>query len=382
MRIQLPNNPDAARFSNHNNRLDSLIPRDPVFNFGVSPATAQQFTIEPEWLQSGATGLLVPFRRASGTGTLPELIFSDQTFTIDLTATGEGGRLDGIALATNTDYPVWMFRNPAPRGELAFVGITQRPRVTGITMPNPSALGGTVVITVGTNQGNRFAVGSRVVCRNGTTGEVNGAAGSLWNQGYVTATAADTITVALDASWGLSVNNNTAMNGTSSVEIFQLDRFEPRVGGESATYNGGQPYTYLGLARTDSSSELDWVRKRGEPYPLLGSFDAIVRTGITASESFQVGLGRYVPLGTRQIYLTTFTALTAGTPGNATLNISASGSVPNQSSTRSVVSAGAFADDLITIRTRDASLHGSYVESGTITASWILRLAGYLEENW
>lgn len=391
MRVKQPeNSKDLPRITNLDDRVRILNNRDPLFDYFPVPGDARRINIQPvKSQQSGFDLIRIPFRPPVASGVaLPYEVLSDLTYVLDFDNTGladgdgtVGGLIDGIALAANTDYLVWAFLTKALNGSIEGIGITTRPRVTGVTMPNPSALGGSVVITVGTDQGNRFAVGARVLCRNGTTGEVNGAAGSLWNQGIITATAANTISVTLDASWGLSVNNNTAMNGTTSVEIFQLDNFQPRLGGETDSYNDGQPYAYLGMLRSDSSSNLDWYRHRGDLYPLLGVFDAIVRTGITASEPFQIGLGRYIPLGTKHASMTLFTALTAGTPGNATLNISSSGTT-TQASARSVVSAGDFLEDIITIRGRDASINGSYVEGGTITASWITRIAGYIEENW
>lgn len=376
------------RLREHDTRIRLGVNRDPLYFARAVPGDARRVQIVPEHtMQSGADILRVPFRPYVGDDPLPQELSSALTYTLDLDNTGladgttVGGRIDGIALAANTDYLIWAFLSTALNGTIEGIGITTRPQATGITMPNPAGLGGTgIVVTVGTNLGNRFAIGARVLFRNGIT------AGSSWNQAIVTATAANTITVDLDASYGLTTNNNTTLTSVGSVTCLQLDNMQPRVGGETTSYNSDQPYSYIGSIQTDDSSNIRGWRKRGDFLPIAaGVVNPVNRTGITATETFQPGLGNWIPVGAKEVRMTVVALITAGTPGNALVVAAPDGITANTTTLiqRAGISGVAqYSTADLHIRTRDCSYFHSYTETGTITVTHISNLIGHMEDGW
>lgn len=394
-RIRTPDEGGQQRFSNHHQRLNRLNGRDPLFRYRTIAGAADSIDVAPDWYgQDGFEAIRVPFQALLDGGSIPQEIFSELTYRLEISAIGlavgaeagttptSGGRIDGIAAAANTNYWIFAFLTDQFNGEIEGLGLVAQIASTGITMPAGATLGATgVAVTVGgAGEGLRYQTGARVLFRNGT------ASGSSWNQGRITATASTTITVNFDAALTLARNTNTTLANVPSVTAIQLDCPAPRLSGESDTYNDGQPYAYLGSIQTDDSSNIRNARKRGDFLRIAGGLATVVnRTGITASETDQTGLGNWLPLGAETARLITVGLITAGTPGNALVAAAPDAITANNTTLiqRAGISGVAqYADGDLDIRRRDCSYAQVYVETGTITVTHQGLLLGHFEENW
>lgn len=375
------------RMREHDQRIRSNVGLRPLFEFQAVPGDARRFKIVGAQTANGSRLLSIPFRSTKGGDDPVPLVLDslDDEFTLDLDesvladADGTvGGILDGSVAAT-TDY--WIYAFQTAEGEVK-LGIFARPRSTGITMPagGTGAFGSTAIVTVGTNEGNKYAEGGRVLFRDGTT------AGSSWNQATVTSNAsANAIVVVLDDDWGLSTNNNTDMTSVTGVECVQLDLPQPRIGGETDSYEEGLPYCYLGSVHTDGSSNIRYWRQAGDWLLTAATYTILDRTSITASETLQVCLGNWVPLGTRVAGLVPYGRVISGTPGRLAVFMGASG--VSAAAIFSVMdSAAAFAiwglRADIPLRTRDGSYEHRYAEAGTLTVQHGALLGCHVEDNW
>ena len=364
----------------------------PDFRFMPVPGNVQQVLVQAFPTNTGfmANQIRIPWRPVVGSQDLPYAEVVRDTYTIDLSTAGlatpeaAGGIIDGQPLAAEADYNLWAFQDQV-QGTIQGLGLIRRPRVTGVTMPGGAGFGSTATISVGAGNGRLFSFCGRVLMRDGTT------LGDSWNQGIITAVSNDTITVLMDGEWlaGLT-NGNTDMSGVSGVEILQLDCFEPRLNGEEQTYNSGVPYSYMGLIQTDGEATVGIRRQRywNEPYELPEEYVVLDQTGIVASQSDQICLGQWIPLGARQAALTGYLGSTAG-------NANGRGELRTRSDSGAAVemAVGAWSSmtdptqnsdsHLQAMRTRDASFWYEYEElANVISAFFAIRLHGYVETNW
>jgi hypothetical protein len=290
-----------------------------VFASGTS---RRRIRIEPFYSASVDPVIVIPFRIKNADGTLARAYqYEDtQSWLIDLdtstinTTTRTGGLIDSIALAASSDYFVWAFydHTKSDAGGFQGIGVTLRPRHTGITVTSGGGLGASTVLsgfTVG--HGHRYPIGCRVLVREGTTG-YTGVNGSDYNQGIVTATTSTTITVTLDTTYdpatavGLVDSNATV---ATSVEVIQLDHFQPLIVNTTApTLYGGFQYCYLGMLQTDSGSNISDYRYIGDRYTFPDVANYLIRTQTLGVDTrVQQCLARYIPFHVREVY-TMFTA--------------------------------------------------------------------------
>jgi hypothetical protein len=355
----------------------------------LTPLAAQTLTLRGKYTGCGDRVIRLVWRHVSDTDGASaggnNVLFVPDEWTISLTASGIdldnriAGRIDGIALASSVDYLVWAFIDPFDSSKFKGFGITRAVTNTGITMPAGASFGQSPTVTVGTDQGNRYPIGSRVLFRNGVT------SGSSWNQGIVTAHAADTITVTLDAALGLGLNTNTDMSSVGSVTAIVMEGHQPRLGGSGITtaYEGYQ-YVYVGSIQTDASSNLfGFFRRAGDFLPFPGGLLTVVsRPGITATETFQVALGNWIARGSRKIGGLHRVAITVEV-GIAEVRNGFDG-LGTAQLIQATMNMNTFAYGMpeVWLRERDTSMFHSYTESGNLTATHQFLLGGWYPQTW
>jgi hypothetical protein len=257
--------------------------------------------IQPAPTLSGDYVTRIPIRNVNGDGDPVQgtrYLQIGDGWTIDIqdsginTSTRVGGRIDGVALAAQTDYLIWALTDTYNSDGVVFAGfgITTAPRVTGSSLSSGTgAAGTTATYSVTAGHGWRFTIGATAILRKGT------ASGSVYNQGAITAVTADSVTVSLDANYAANVNNNATVNG-SGIEIFQVDRFEPRLQGSDSRYPGAgteYQFAYVGMLQTGTtSSDVVEVRRPGERYR---SHTRYTMSDITSGTSTNIATGIWMP---------------------------------------------------------------------------------------
>lgn len=193
----------------------------------------------------------------------------ENNYQITLTSAGINGRLDGIALAANTNYLLWAIGN-AGNTEVTGFGATRRPQAN-LTAIAGATEGGTATITsngVATNGLYSFTVGARVIIRNS-----GGGAGVTpnfeWNQGIIQSITSNTsATVLMDTG----LPGAATITGTTSLEVIQLDRFRPWNGAttgdqEDAVYSS--TFRLIGETWTDAGTLPNATRRTTQQWGIL-----------------------------------------------------------------------------------------------------------------
>ena len=152
---------------------------------------------------------------------------------------------------------------------------------------------------MGSNAAFAFNVGARVIAR------VGNPFGAAYNQGIVTSiTNGTTIVVTLDASYGLPNESNSVLAG-GGMTLIQVAGFAPKLSTEDSLYPGsGEEYAYriLGSLQINDVSEICHVRHLGEPWLFLIAHTALDKT-VLVTTTFELGLGRHVPIDSRYAIL-------------------------------------------------------------------------------
>lgn len=365
----------------------------PDFRFHHLGAATDQLIIAPRRSGSGGQWIRIPYSEVDSDRNQSKTRFHFETtaWTLDLGETTIdlnnriGGIIDGTSLTASDDYQIWAFFDTSASNNLIFRGIamTERARVTGASTTVNGALNSLATFSVTTNHGNRFVAGSRVKIRNGTT------SGSSWNEGTVNSVGTSTIQVQLDADLALATNNNTTLASLTGLEIFQLDKFEPR--GVSATPGLIYPdyaFTYIGSVHTSSTSQVRYFRYRGDDYLFPAVYTPLQRTGITASENFQPGLGNWIPRDSQDFFGSVSVLTTMiGAPGIGRVfeAIDSAGAIEMEQQLRAVAPSNGEAVHSYgkaKIRSRDCSCFVGYIETGNLTVTYRFKIHKYTERNW
>lgn len=276
----------------------------PEFEWCGVPGQARQMLIRGRQSGSGDRVLRIPYRQIDGAGGVSRTIIhqaADPSLLLDLNVTGLGGRVDGSTLNASDNYFGWAFFDPFNAGNSKFVnvGITRLPSVVNATMTSGGGFGASTIMTK-TGECLPFNLGSRVLIRRGTgfTG-----ANIEYNQGIITAKAANTLTVTLDASYaGTGVGLNAALPAASTYGIIQLDQHAPNTA--TGELYGGYTYAYLGHLQTNAASNIEYTRQRGDwlripPTPGFYQVNTIVIVGAgntTSITCFNRWLARNTPM--------------------------------------------------------------------------------------
>lgn len=286
--------------------LELANPMEPWFRFG--PLTTDTMLIAGRPTLNGDAPILVPFRFANAdyTKRFAHVMSIPNNWTIDMDATTIdldtfiGGIIDGLSLTADIDYLIWAFSDEY--GNFKGFGLTTLPRVTGASTADGGGLGASGTFTVTSGHGWRFCIGARVIIRDGYD------RGDNYNQGTITAIASNSITVDLDGDYStdgeIDVEGNTTLASLTRLEIFQTDRFAPRMYNEDSLYPGSgveHQYAYVGSLQTNDSSNIRHPRKRGKWYAFpLDKYHVYSQTSSTTVMQ-NVCLARWLPIGTGHV---------------------------------------------------------------------------------
>lgn len=287
----------------------------PMYKYYPYPALADKDKLLIQGYETGCgdAPIILPFRLLSPDTSdfyqLFQMEITDSwaldlnTSTIDL-VTFTGGIIDGSgAYAADSDYLVWAFISPGDVESARFkgFGISKRPITTGVTVTSGGGLGASTVFNVGANNGYKYTVGSRVLAREGV------AVGDDFNQGTVTAIAANSVTVTLDAAYGIANSTNTTLAGTPGVTLLQMNMFEPRMWTSPGTLYPGNAaavdnyqYLYMGMIQSDNDTDVKMFRKPGDIYHLSNAALIFSVSGAAASSNNVVCLSRWTPRNIRE----------------------------------------------------------------------------------
>lgn len=276
------------------------------------PTSPRILEIKGEWA-GGVRRSRAPFYPLLEAGREPmEIIIPDGT--INFSAVGLGGVIDGLPLQSNEYYLIFAFLETIFPPTFAGYGAWLRPRHTGTVPPPGGALGATITIT-GLIQALRYNVGSRVLIR-----QSSAALGTPWNQGTILSKTSTTLTVQLDTSVGAIDQANSALP-QGSYEIIQLSDYAPLLFSEDSLFPGGGKgyhYAHLGTIITDGSSNIRHAITRGRDEGMLPQFQPlhpqIFNLSVAGTINRQVCLGRWVALGTRYVRLKLDATATGGSP--------------------------------------------------------------------
>jgi len=309
-------------------------------------------------------------RLSSGFQTLR---IEDEIWTIDINTTAldtpnkTGGRLDGVALAPNTDYLVWALMNEkeSSNEKLQGFGITTRPQAAGVVTTVGGGVGALGIFTTINKDAITFTKGARIVIRQGS------AAGDAFNQGIVLAKATNSLTVLLDGTYGTINETNSSLAGLVDLEIFQLDSFEPYtklpITGESTFPGGGVefPFCYLGSLETDSASKIKSFRRRGDRVKIANVVANVSGNNVTVPPT-TICLARWIPFNSNEVKLLAIVEIMAG-QGDVNLAITTDADSPEDLIlTSDAGSAGLRVTEFDSIipRMRDCSINFQAIVSG------------------
>jgi hypothetical protein len=270
---------------------------------GIDTGSGVRVMRVPYWL--GQRGMQSVYIDDDWTVDLGTLSINETTFT--------GGLVDGQSFAASTDYPLFAFFDPFDPNNDKFKGFgaTTRPQTTASAVSSGTR-GSEATFTVPSPEANRFNLGSRVICRQGTL------IGDDYNQGTVTAiVSATSIKIQLDDSYGGIVETNTDLSG-SGIEILQTNFFAPKMDTttESLYPGGGVEYAYrfIGLVQSDDLSDIHNFAKPGKflyTRPLSMKVATATTSGITTQ-----CLSRWVPINTDRFLMQGNGNMSSGTSGN------------------------------------------------------------------
>lgn len=363
---------------------------DPWFDWDNTQTNLDDLYLKPGYL-NGTEVFRIPFRIVDPDD--PALSngaqiynFSDtwkqdiSTTTIDL-ATNIGGLVDGLSLSASEDYLIWGFYDPFDTtGKFKGIGFTTLPSHTSATANAGATLGGTGIFTMTAGHGLRFNIGARVLIRQGT------AAGSLYNQGIITAHISTTITVKMDADYSGAVSDesNASLASQSGLEVIQLDNFAPRMYNEDSLYPGGgaqYQFSYLGHFRTDSSSKIEYYRKRGKIYFPRTSDIFLDKTVAATTPYLNYCLCRWIPKGTQRIRQRLLVQKTAGAGSSFTVTSHSANSfqlLEGDVSTATILRSTGE----VSIKTSFSTIYHSIIIGGSSTIKSRLILIGYYPDSF
>lgn len=372
-----------ARSTNHDNRIDLSANAEPWFSFVSDPGSTRILHIAPRYSLNGDSFRRFTFRiNASDWTNRRSWVYQDALDgTIDLDATGLGGRVSGLALAATTHYHLWAFasgtKNPVFKG----FGASKQPVSIITSVASGGTLGSSAVLNVTATEGLHFTVGARVICRAGT------ALGDNYNQGVITARAANTVTVTLDATYGAINETNTTIVGMVNGELMQTDSFTPFVAATGAVF-GGYHYTYMGSLFVDSSSNIVMMpRKRGDLRFTTAQYIVYNQSGTAAPAATTQCLARWIPFGRKvNAYLGAIISGTGSTRRMIVQHASTFALGPLDTGTSSTLAASDEAprefNGVMPIRMRDCSIYCVPSRAGASgTATWQVVLQGYTTED-
>lgn len=304
-RVKQPDSNNPAQIASRLNNVRNWYTDNtyqPIFDYGHASQIGndRKVNLVAQWMGGQSQSIIVPIRLAN---TFDQLeITDDWTLDIDTAVTTEidlttktGAIIDGLSLATDTDYLIWAFydETEAVANRFKGFGITARP-VTTSSARSGGGFGASATFTVPSGHGWRFNLGSRIIAR------VSTALGANYNQGIITAVTSTTIVATMDADYGVANESNAALS-TSVYEIIQTDNFAPRIYNEDFLYPGSgteYQYAYIGNIFTDGSSDIVSTRKRGE-YHSFPVVNTELRSGITSTNIYVISLSRWLPIGTK-----------------------------------------------------------------------------------
>lgn len=291
-------------------RIQNSLGIAPQWQARFRPSSPRVLEISGE-LAGGLRRAHAPFYPLIEAGREPmEIIIPDGT--INLSANGLGGVIDGLPLQPNEYYLIFAFLETIFPPTFAGYGAWLRPRHTGTVPPPGGALGATITIT-GIIQALRYNIGSRVLLR-----QPSAALGTPWNQGIIMSKTSTTLTVQLDTSVG-GIDQANSVLPQGSYEIIQLSDYAPLLSSEDSSFPGGGKeyhYAHLGTIITDSSSDIRHAITRGGDEGMLPQFQPlhpqIFNLSVAGTINRQVCLGRWVALGTRYVRLKLDASATGG----------------------------------------------------------------------
>jgi hypothetical protein len=290
--------------------------------------------------------------------------------TIDTNISGYGGLLSGT-IQPDTVYRVWGFLDT--NSNIVEFGCIEKVLLTGITMPIPADYGAIgIVIQLSGTQGYLFNVGDRCIIRDGVTIPV------IYNQCLVTNRTIDTITVTLDTNYTLSTNNNSDLSG-ATVEIENVTSLIPNIGSETS-YDNNRPYIYIGTFQTGSGSRPMFCRKKGDF--ILTTNIAIQlynNSAISVSTLETIGTGFLCLRNTHRVTVESVYTINVFTSGITAILFGYIDSYFDQ-----LFSLGEKAVEVFncTLDELNSSILANHIIVGSLTASSLIILIGWYEENY
>jgi len=204
---------------------------------------------------------------------------------IDLTNSGIGGLVDGIAQENSRDYLIWFLANSANTEELGFA-FTRKPFSSFSAISGGSAVKGTSKSFTVVNA-YQFTIDSRVCVRN----SVGTSPLYEWNWATVSSITNNT-TLVLDMD--NDSDYGTDITGVTSGEILQWNKFRPWVVTSTSQTLYSNNYRLCGEVYTDSSGNIESAFRVDDRFRrIVGS---VVNENTTATSAANQSLGRYIPI--------------------------------------------------------------------------------------
>jgi hypothetical protein len=219
------------------------------------------------------------------------LIESASAQTIDLSTTGLGGLVDGIAQENGRDYLLWAFANNA---NTSFKGFAATRKPFSAFTAGTGNKGTTTDFTV--TDAYQFTAGARVVVRNedGTAPQYE------WNWGTVNSIVNDTtLKVDLDNN----SNYGSDITGTTNGEIAQWDKFRPWVVSSSDQQRYLDNYRLVGEVQTDGSGNIIKAYRADDPWRTIPAFRLVDFSGVGSAVSTELSMGRVLPLWAKNAHI-------------------------------------------------------------------------------
>lgn len=380
---------DTARITNSRNLLWEIF-QTPLYEWDCSRSSSRkQIKIAPIYTNGGDSVIVIPFRKLDESDNLDVMNYmtSGISWTIDVNATGLGGRIDGISLGTESVYWVYAFYNPAAANiadRFVGFGVMRRPVEGYNSGYSGGTKGSTTTFTLTTaNRTYAYPVNCRVLVREGT------ATTSNYNQGTVLSRTSTTITIALDnVSVGDAGGYGSNLNTGNTGSIIQLDNPAPYLPSSDSLYPGGgveYQYCYMGSLSVDNASDLFEWRHRGDPrlFP-DGNMVFYSASGITATTTSIQSAARWLDVRTRLAWMLPRIRCTSYTNGEASLRITTTDGI---GTVFSPLANKATTDEengwgWVSLDPPDGAFSTRIGVVGTNTSTSSVQCSGYIERFW
>jgi hypothetical protein len=354
---------DSNTIRTHTHKLDTLTsyPHKPII-LDMYGYTGSVLTLSPLPNRNGNDDYVVWINNV-----IYEDIYTGTAETIDLTATGLNGLVDGITFtaANARDFLVWAFANNANNGFEGFA-VTHKPYST-YTGPAAIGLGATLNVT-GLTNAYQFTPGARIVIRN----QVGTAPQYQWNWGTINSIVSSTsINVTMD---NLPAHYGVALTAATGGEILQWNMFRPWVVTASDQTLYTNNYRLLGELTTDASGNIKTADRVDEPWRPFPFKNVYANTTATLNGTLAtLSMGRYVPLWSKKTDLLV-------TANNTTANIvyEVRGLVKADRAGLQIRSvSGTITSMNATVHTNAYATHDIWISNTTTNTGYFVYLDGY-----